>query len=103
MNKVIRDGWVAVLYSPGYGAGWYTWNDFTHGDELIFDPGLVDLVERSSGDIYEYVKNKWPDAYTGGLEDVRVEWLPVGTQFVIDECDGSESIMIKENYDWKTA
>ena len=26
MNKVIRDGKVAVLYSPGYGAGWYSWN-----------------------------------------------------------------------------
>ena len=26
MQKVIRDGKVAVLYSPGYGAGWYTWS-----------------------------------------------------------------------------
>ena len=26
MEKVIRDGKVAVLYSPGYGAGWsYSW------------------------------------------------------------------------------
>ena len=24
MEKVIRDGKVAVLYSPGYGAGWTT-------------------------------------------------------------------------------
>ncbi len=103
MDKVIRDGEVAILYSPGYGAGWYTWNYCTYGEELIFDPGLVDLVERSSGDIYEYVKNKWPDAYTGGLDALKVEWLPVGTQFVIDDYDGNESIITKENYNWKTA
>ena len=27
MTKCIRDGKVAILYSPGYGAGWSTWND----------------------------------------------------------------------------
>ena len=26
MDKVIRDGKVAVLYSPGFGAGWSTWS-----------------------------------------------------------------------------
>ena len=26
MNKLIRDGKVAVLISPEYGAGWSTWN-----------------------------------------------------------------------------
>lgn len=26
MDKVIRDGMVAVIYSPGYGAGWSSWN-----------------------------------------------------------------------------
>ena len=25
MDKVVRDGLVAVLVSPGHGAGWYTW------------------------------------------------------------------------------
>lgn len=27
MDKVIKDGKVAVLYSPGFGAGWFTWNN----------------------------------------------------------------------------
>jgi hypothetical protein len=30
MNKLIRDGMVAVLYSPDYGSGWYTWNEVPH-------------------------------------------------------------------------
>jgi hypothetical protein len=42
MDKVIRDGKVAVLYSPGYGAGWYSWHD---NEELLYDPVIVDMVE----------------------------------------------------------
>ena len=102
MNKVIRDGQVAVLYSPGYGAGWLSWN--TEYPEIIFDPGLVDLVEQGNKEkILAYVNLKWPDAYTGGLEDLQIEWLPVGTEFVIDEIDGAEMIKIKDNVSWITA
>lgn len=42
MQKVIRNGKVAVLYSPDYGAGWYTWHN---KEELVFHPVLVELVE----------------------------------------------------------
>jgi hypothetical protein len=102
MNKVVRDGQVAVLYSPGYGAGWFSWN--TEYPEIIFDPGLVDLVEQGDNEkILAYVNLKWPDAYTGGLEDLQIEWLPVGTEFVIDENDGAEYIKIKDNVSWITA
>jgi len=43
MNKLVRDGKVAVLYSPDYGSGWYTWNP--NNPELLFDPAIVQLVE----------------------------------------------------------
>ena len=43
MKKEIREGKVAVLVSPGYGAGWYSWHDI---DELLFDPKVVKLVEK---------------------------------------------------------
>jgi len=43
MQKVIRDGKVAVLISPGFGGGWHTWN---HVDELLFHPVLVNMVEN---------------------------------------------------------
>ena len=102
MNKVVRDGRVAVLYSPGYGAGWFSWN--TEFPELLFDPGLVDLVGQDDKEkILAYVNLKWPDAYTGGLEDLQIEWLPVGTEFIIDETDGAELIKIKDNINWITA
>ena len=32
VEKLERDGKVAILYSPGYGAGWSTWNDDNDGE-----------------------------------------------------------------------
>lgn len=99
MNKIIRDGNVAILYSPGFGAGWYTWNE--EYPEIIFDPGVVDLLERGEHEQLEgYVNLKWPTIYTGGMADLKIRWLPEGTAFQIEEYDGSESIVVKENVDW---
>ena len=103
MNKMIRDDKVAVLYSPEWGSGWYTWN--TEYPEMLFDPGIVDLIELGSDpDIIEtYCTLKYPKAYLSGLADLRVVWLPIGTEFVIGEQDGYESIMLKDEVDWFTA
>lgn len=116
MNKVIRDGMVAVLYSPGYGAGWSTWSMVRgHDTELMFDPSIVTLVEdRDAGKITDaqlvelveaYCNQTYGDneVYCGGVEDLRIEWIPEGTQFKINEYDGSESIEYKENDYWVTA
>jgi hypothetical protein len=102
MNKVVRDGKVAILYSPGFGAGWYTWNK--EHPELMFDPGVVDLVENNKKDeLHAYVNLKWPNAYLGGMDRLRITWVPVGTQFRITEYDGSESVETKDDPIWVTA
>ena len=95
MNKVIRDGKVAVLYSPGFGAGWYTWNE--DHEECIFDPDIVALVEKNDDgkytiEIEKLAEEKYEHFYTGGAEDLRIEWLDEGQAFRIDEYDGSETI-----------
>ena len=67
MNKVIKDGKVAVLISYGYGAGFYTWGAPV---ETIFNPKLVELVESEDYEnTLEYVKNTYPDFYTGGVKN----------------------------------
>ena len=44
MNKLVRDGLIAVIVSPGHGAGWYSW----HGiEELLFDPSIVAWIESN--------------------------------------------------------
>jgi hypothetical protein len=102
MEKVIKDGLVAVLYSPDYGAGWYTWN--REYPEMIFDPTLVMFVESGELDKVEaYATLKWPEAYIGGLRDLKVEWIPEGTAFKINEYDGNESIEIRDGNQWIVA
>jgi hypothetical protein len=103
INKVIRNGLVAVIISPGFGAGWWTWN--RDRMDMIFDPGLVDLLERKQKEdkILAYATLKWPGAYLGGVEDLTLEWVLEGTEFKINEYDGSESIELKESDNWLTA
>ena len=102
MNKVVRDGLVAVLYSPGFGAGWYTWN--TSHPEILFDPAVVELVEAQRWEeLQAYVTLKYPDIYAGGMRELKVAWIPQGTQFQVNEYDGSESIETRDSVDWITA
>ena len=102
MKKLIRDGKVAVLYSPGFGAGWSTWNQEL--PELVFNPVIVDFVEKEQWDeLAVYVSLKYPDIYDGGMRDLEIAWLDVGSEFRIHEYDGSESIEVKEELLWLVA
>jgi hypothetical protein len=101
MNKLVKDGKVAVLYSPGFGAGWSTWN--TDHPDILFDPGMADLVLK--GDVEQaraYASVKWPDVYLGGLEDLAVAWIDQGQLIKVNEYDGSESIEYRDSDDWIT-
>lgn len=101
--KKLRDGKgnVAVIYSPGYGAGWYTWNTGEpYSTQLVFDPVLAQMIldEKPVKERVEYVeKNYTEDIYCGGLNQAEIEWLPEDTQFYINEYDGSESIRALNN------
>lgn len=103
MDKVVCDGMVAVLVSPGFGAGWYTWNK--EMPELLFDPTLVDLVLNGaeSEELVAYADLKYPEAYTGGVEQLIVRWIPEGAKFRLDEYDGSESLILESQQVWMTA
>jgi hypothetical protein len=102
MNKVIRDGKVAVLYSPGFGAGWYSWNPDKL--ECLFSPEIVKMVENKE-EITEDVCNSLfgKDFYSGGSEQLQIAWIPEGTKFRVHEYDGSESIVYLDINDFYTA
>ena len=102
INKLIRNGQVAVLYSPGFGAGWSTWNQEV--PELLFDPVIVDFVEKEQWDeLQVYIALKYPGIYDGGIRDLVVVWLPERTEFRIHEYDGAESVEVKEEMIWLVA
>lgn len=88
-----EDGQVAVLISPGFGAGWSSWES-THQDALLFDSRLVDAVLQKMpvDEFVAYCERLGYDHYMGGAADLEVVWLDPGTRFMVDEYDGSESI-----------
>lgn len=98
IEKVIRNGKVAVLVSEAWVAGWYSWNKGYK--ELLFHPKLVEMVEqgRNKEITREWVKeNLGIDIFAGGAKGLRIHWLPVGTKFYISESDGTESLEIINN------
>jgi hypothetical protein len=101
MQKLIRDGKVAVLYSPNYGAGWSTWGLPV---EALFHPELAEAVMACDLDkMHAIAKREWPTAYLSGLDNLQVEWVPEGAQFRIDEYDGFESVVCLGRETYHTA
>jgi hypothetical protein len=47
------------------------------------------------------LRKAWATA--GGAKNVEIEWVPVGTRFVIGEYDGSESLMTIDDFGWMEA
>lgn len=91
MDKYIKDGKVAVLYSPDFGAGWYSWY---RKKEMLFDVELVEAVLNNE-DYKTIIERKYPEA----ISDIRleVEWVSEGSSIRIKEYDGSESVRITDN------
>ena len=68
MEKLVREGRVAVMYSPGFGAGWYSWNHIQYGNELVFDPVLANyILEDKKEEARSYVAMRFPDAFSGRM------------------------------------
>lgn len=103
MQKLERDGKVAVVYSADYGAGWSTWNP-QYREELCMDADIATAVLE--GDLEEAAKiatRKYPDIYDGGSETLTIEWVDKGEAFEIVEYDGSESVVIISNKTYMVA
>ena len=102
-NKLERDGKVAALISPNFGAGWSTWNS-KHRDYLLFDAELVQAVLDGNKDkAARIAEQKCPEVYVGGAEDLVVQWLDKGTVFEVEEYDGHESLHIIGDGDYPVA
>ena len=105
-EKYYKDGNVAVLYSPGFGAGWYSWNQGRSNAELLlFDKDIVQAVlDGKTGLAAKIAEEKMQGrCCVLGAEDLRVRWLPRGTAFEISEYDGSESVRIIHNEEFLVA
>ncbi len=112
IEKVIKDGKVAVLYSPEYGAGWSSWGWSTwYGcdnrvviEKMLFHPVLVNKVlEGEKCSINEelmcelFGKDIGESINLGGVPQLEVAWVPIGSKFTISEYDGCESVRILDD------
>ena len=99
MDKVIRDGKVAVLVSLGCSAGWSTLVSEVsdeYRDTYLFHPKLIQMVEEGR---HREITEEWmekelgiKDATVIGRDGLYIKWVPVGTKFIIHVYDGHESL-----------
>lgn len=100
MEKLVRNGKVAVVTSPWFGAGWSTWGTL----DMAFDPAIVLAVENGNMNLAQKIANEKYDVSGIGAEDgLVITWLLQGTKFRIEEYDGSESIVYEKDDRWITA
>lgn len=102
MQKYIKDGKVAILVSPGFGAGWSTWE----GKALAYDRRVVEKFFEGTPakEMQEYLNSiGYKNIYMGGYDHLIVKWLPVGTKYRITEYDGAENLETIESIEWETA
>jgi len=104
MEKYTNGNMVAVLYSRGFGAGWSTWNQ-EHNEEMMYDKDIVQLYLDDAGQdaILTLAESKWPNACLSGIDGLTIEWISEGTEFIIEEYDGRESVVYKDRMPWNKA
>jgi hypothetical protein len=61
------------------------------------------IESKETDKILSYMTLRYPGKYFGGSDNLTIQWIPVGTEFRINEYDGAESIILKERERWITA
>lgn len=112
-----------ILVSPGYGAGWASWNTYpaglgkfvaeyqpvidyleaggefknqSHQKDLIRDSPILAQLEKDAKEKF----GEEAHLYFGGAHQLKVVEIPDGSRYRIDEYDGSESYLLQDSEDW---
>lgn len=100
MKKQLRKGKIAVIHTSNYGGGWYSWHEIK---ELLFDPVVVEMVERNAeaDEIIEYCRTAYnPDGYYDSANCLTITYVDPGDSFCINEYDGLETVVLQSTFDW---
>jgi len=104
VEKLVRNGRVAILISPSYGSGWYTWND-PRKKWMLWHKDIVRAIEDEDFEKAKEIAKKVnqelsgdndddSDLYLGALRELQIVWLPKGTLFEVLEYDGNEVLRV---------
>ena len=98
MNKLEKDGKVAVMISPGFGAGWSTWNS-EFRDTLLFDAEIAQaVIDGDKAKAAQLAMEKCPGLCAGGANGL--------TPHILSESAGTQmfdSLYMKEQYETMSA
>jgi hypothetical protein len=97
-KSLVIDGQVAVAISPGYGAGWSTWEDVSP-----LDGRFNTLFHESKYDEAEKLCEQVGIESLGIADEILIIWVPLGAKFIIREYDGHEWIELESDIDFFTA
>lgn len=101
---------VGVLLTHNFGAGWSSWS----GDYgLAYDKRVIDFWIRNHdvkniGD-NEQLRHEWEDIFAKwgyyhpcfyGFDSLKLDFVPKGKKFRINEYDGLEQIVYYKDEDW---
>ena len=93
-EKLEKDGKIAVVYSPGFGAGWSSWH-IGDAEGLLFDREIAEAVlSGDRGEAVEIAQRKYGSTCWDGGRSLDVAWVPKGARFEISEYDGAESVRV---------
>jgi len=97
---------VAILYSPGFGSGWFSSNT-QFGQQIVKDSRIIRY--RFEKNFYDLEFNEFMThvirfqelPYDGGWEQLSLAFVPDGVPYEIAEYDGAEFFVVFDFDFWK--
>ena len=97
-----------ILYSPGYGAGWSSWNSGEVAKYMLTYQPIIEHIEADKGPVppalldqlQRECAEKFGDGYVCvlGADQLKI-WTGTGP-VKIEEYDGNESVTTPDDIDW---
>ena len=92
------EGNIEILISPGYGAGWSTW-DYDYGINLALDKRIINFYKKygqevSEEQLEEFLKSiGYENVFYRGWDQNQIFTVPKNCKFKIKEYDGYEELL----------
>lgn len=103
MNKLEKDGLVAVVISPISGLGWSIEGD-DNKEMLCMDADIAQAVIDNDIKKAVFLANQKGANFNEGIRpNLVIKWVPKGSKFLIKEYAGSESLYVYDDKDYMEA
>jgi hypothetical protein len=88
--------------NPQWGGACIKGDAYSDGTACDYDYGSIEDIKRHDRILVQVIK-ELGQAANGDCAKLKIETVPVGTAYRIDEYDGYESVMTAGDYQWEIA